>query len=425
MNGHFAQALHDRVVVHEDRRSRARRSSGIASRSLVGRWKLLLSQLPGRFCAPRSIEPSSSILPGTADADEGGEPDACPFRRARSACAASCRARSTACSRDRLLLVGVTPQLEFPTRGLRQVGRLLEVELDHAGPDVGSADVDRQDGVMPLEQPGRARGAPAPISPASSGSLRMGTRSMSISSALRITPARAIASSPTRVALKPPPTTMRSVSCQAFSLRKRRMTSASSWAKSSIAPCSTPAASGLPLGHQRVQLLLADLLARLVAERIVARLAQRLAPFLQDVAECALAGAVAEKAVLVLDLDVVAVDLDRRQAQRRRGRPEPARAVLVGHGGSSCGSPGQPSKRRGKFHARKRTWAPGAFVAASIACYRATIGCAASAGSRSGTPRNSEPSSNHDFGAGWPHRVWRCGSRSDQRIGSRSGSTVR
>ena len=31
---------------------------------LAGRLKRLLSQLPGRFCAPRSIEPSSWITPG-------------------------------------------------------------------------------------------------------------------------------------------------------------------------------------------------------------------------------------------------------------------------------------------------------------------------------------------------------------------------
>src|ERR1700704_2097992 len=37
---------------------------GIASRSAVGRWKPLLVQLPGRFCTPRAIDPSSSIMPG-------------------------------------------------------------------------------------------------------------------------------------------------------------------------------------------------------------------------------------------------------------------------------------------------------------------------------------------------------------------------
>src|SRR5262245_14881300 len=57
--------------------------------------------------------------------------------------------------------------------------------------------------------------------------------------------------------------------------------------------------------------------------------------------------------------------------------------------------------------------------------YRATTGLASSVAARTGTAANSVPSSNHDFGAGWPHSVWRCGSSSDQRSGSRSGSTVR
>ena len=38
---------------------------------------------------------------------------------------------------------------------------------------------------------------------------------------------------------------------------------------------------------------------------------------------------------------------------------------------------------------------------------------------------NSVSSQNQLFGAGVPHRVWRRGSRRDQRIGSKSGSTVR
>src|SRR5438477_1374982 len=39
---------------------------GIASTRLAGRLNLLLSQLPGRFCAPFSIEPSLSMTPGQA-----------------------------------------------------------------------------------------------------------------------------------------------------------------------------------------------------------------------------------------------------------------------------------------------------------------------------------------------------------------------
>ena len=36
----------------------------IISWMLTGRLNLLLSQLPGRFWAPRSIDPSASITPG-------------------------------------------------------------------------------------------------------------------------------------------------------------------------------------------------------------------------------------------------------------------------------------------------------------------------------------------------------------------------
>ncbi len=55
---------------------------------------------------------------------------------------------------------------------------------------------------------------------------------------------------------------------------------------------------------------------------------------------------------------------------------------------------------------------------ANYPIYIATIGCAASAGSRGTTPENAEPSLNHDAGAGWPHNVCRRGSVSDQRIGA-------
>ena len=47
---------------------------------------------------------------------------------------------------------------------------------------------------------------------------------------------------------------------------------------------------------------------------IVAVFLQRLAQAVQDLAESPLAGAVAEKALVVLQFDVEAVDLDRRQA---------------------------------------------------------------------------------------------------------------
>src|SRR3569623_289827 len=62
-----------------------------------------------------------------------------------------------------------------------------------------------------------------------------------------------------------------------------------------------------------VELHLAKVYRGLTAERIVTALFQRLAPRNENVLNRALAGAVAQKAVLVLQFDIVAIDLDRRQ----------------------------------------------------------------------------------------------------------------
>ena len=58
-------------------------------------------------------------------------------------------------------------------------------------------------------------------------------------------------------------------------------------------------------------------------------------------------------------------------------------------------------------------------------CHSATIGLKSCTGGSTGVPGKALPSSNQLLGAGVPHSVWRRGSRSDQRIGSKSGSTVR
>ena len=63
-----------------------------------------------------------------------------------------------------------------------------------------------------------------------------------------------------------------------------------------------------------VERALADGLGGFAAERILAVLLQRLAQAVQDLAERALAGAVAEKTVVVLQLDIEAVHVHRRQA---------------------------------------------------------------------------------------------------------------
>src|SRR5262249_50172727 len=88
---------------------------------------------------------------------------------------------------------------------------------------------------------------------------------------------------------------------------------------------------GVALCEQRIELLPADLLARLVPERIVAGFAQRLAPALEDRAERALVGAVAEQTFVVLQFDIVAFDLDfGRAGGAMRGNAWQGRG-LIGH----------------------------------------------------------------------------------------------
>jgi hypothetical protein len=69
-----------------------------------------------------------------------------------------------------------------------------------------------------------------------------------------------------------------------------------------------------PALQQFVELLPAQFDADLIAERITARLPKRFAPLLDDFPEGALAGAVAQKTLVIFELDVVAVEINRRQA---------------------------------------------------------------------------------------------------------------
>ena len=84
----------------------------------------------------------------------------------------------------------------------------------------------------------------APISPASLGRWRIRSMSTLILSALRITEARPIASSPNPAAAQPPADHDPLGVAPELELEETRVTSANSWANSSIAPCTIPAASG-------------------------------------------------------------------------------------------------------------------------------------------------------------------------------------
>ena len=168
----------------------------------------------------------------------------------------------------------------------------------------------------------------APIRPASSGSLRTGTRSISTLSAFRMTartpdhqladPARPEAAADhDALGVLPAFQLEEAPDHQRQLLREildRAMQNAGSL--------------GVALAEQFVELLLGQILARRLAERVVAGLAQGLAPILDDLAERALAGAVADKALVVLDLEIVAVDVDRRQPRWRRARQRRAKSSV-------------------------------------------------------------------------------------------------
>src|SRR5206468_10304140 len=66
--------------------------------------------------------------------------------------------------------------------------------------------------------------------------------------------------------------------------------------------------------QRQIEIALGNLISRFLAQWIVAVFLRRLAQAVQDLAESPLAGAVAEKALVVLQFDVETVDLDRRQA---------------------------------------------------------------------------------------------------------------
>ena len=126
---------------------------------------------------------------------------------------------------------------------------------------------------------------------------------------------RAIASSPSLVSRKPPPTTMRSVLAQALVFEEATGDMGEFLRELLDRAVHHGGRLGVVADQHVVERLLADLLRRHVAERVLAGLAQRLAPAVEDLAERALGGAVAEKPFVVLQFDVEAVDIDRGQAR--------------------------------------------------------------------------------------------------------------
>src|SRR5262247_3755876 len=309
--GQGAQALHHGVIVHQHHRivvgdgrdlvAYERRQVEILGIPVAG--KVL------RSAVDRTVRVDFSR---TADADEGREPE--PFLLG----ARDQLAQHGAQAVDRflarhLVFVGVAPQLETPYCGFCQLRRLLETELDHAGADVGPADIDGQNGVVALEQPRWRQMCGAD----QAGLVRVEADGLQVNvdvvglendAGARNRPLADAAGAKAAAHLDALGAGPRLELEEAADDQGQILGKILDRAVQHGGPI------GIAFRQQDIELLFADVLGRLVAERIFSGLAQRLAPFLENFAEGPLAGAVAEKAVLVLHLDVVAVDLDRRQA---------------------------------------------------------------------------------------------------------------
>src|SRR5581483_5615378 len=210
------------------------------------------------------------------------------------------------------VLVAVTPEIGLPDRRARQVRRLLGVQLHDPGANVRPADVDREDAVVPGEDPRRreVHGADqAGLVGMVPDRADVDVDAVAFQDDARATdreladPAEAKPAShgdALRVAPRLEPHEAADDTRELLSEILDR-------------PVHDAGRLRLALREDRLEGLLSDLLARHVAEGIGVELAQRLAPLLQDRAERALARAVADEPVLVLDLEVVAVDVDRRQ----------------------------------------------------------------------------------------------------------------
>src|ERR1700722_8099645 len=84
--------------------------------------------------------------------------------------------------------------------------------------------------------------------------------------------------------------------------------------------------------HQgRIELAFGDFLSGFTAQRIVAVFLERLAQIVEDLAKGPLAGAIAEKAVIVLQLDIEAVDVDRRQTGSAMPPDADGRQCVLSH----------------------------------------------------------------------------------------------
>ena len=208
--------------------------------SSLGRWKVSLSQLPGRFCVPRAMEPSRRICPGQAMPMKGARlrPSSSQWSMSSWSIAAS---RSTSALR-----VGLSS-------AWRHFCRSSTLALDRSAARFRRSLTMPQRRLVPPMSTARMASwwrsiaggtrCTQPISPPSSTSCDSRPSGTWTRCESRITDACRMARSPTSLSGKPPPITTRSTPFHDGSRRNRRVTCASSMAKSSITPRRMRAAS--------------------------------------------------------------------------------------------------------------------------------------------------------------------------------------
>src|SRR6185312_2255745 len=210
----------------------------------------------------------------------------------------------------RRLVVGISPQLGLPDVSLRQIVRFLPARLDHAATDIGAADINGQDAVATLEDPGWRQ------MQRSDQRRLIGMKADRHHLQLEILGAQDDLGARDRK-LAEPAVAKAAADHDALGLRPGLgLEEAPRYIGQFLRELLDRAVQqgrslGVVTDQHVVEGLLADLLRGHVAERILARFAQGLAPAVEDLAESTLGGTVAQEALLVLQFDIEAVDIDR------------------------------------------------------------------------------------------------------------------
>src|SRR5882757_9833089 len=231
----------------------------------------------------------------------------------------------------RRLVVGMPPQLGFPHLGPGKILRLLPARLHHAATDIGAADIDREDAVVGLKNPGwrqMQRTEQAGIVGVKTDRHQIDLEVVVLENDL----------GPGDRELAEPAFAKSAADHDTLGLRPglgleeaarhigqllRKILDRAVQDRGSLQ---------IVADQDGVECLLVDLVRRFVAERVLAGFSQLLSPFIENRAKRALAGAVANKTVLVLQLDIKAVHVYGRQPGRAVAGDARGHYDVFGHG---------------------------------------------------------------------------------------------